>query len=789
MKKLAVLLIFLLDILIFSYSQSVTYNFEFKEMDFPIHKFGGDSLLITSPNYIALFGANGCPSMPMVVKRIPLMHCENPIGLSYSFNKRLIKENIKLSSVQRPITTDISINDISIINTKYEEKLYPDSNCMIGAVQKIGDAKIVNIFVCPFIYDAKTKELFFTDSIEIKLLYNQNESSRSIAELNENEKEIFYDLFPDDNTIEIPVKDSWDDVFEYIIITSNELKSDYEPLVDWKRKKGVTTKIITTEDIDETYSGSSKQIRIRSAIKDYFENHQTKYVLLGGDVNIIPVQYCNVRFYEHGYTQYSDSIIPADVYYSCMNDELNWDTDGDGRYGDYTDNVDATPTMYVARALVNTAADVEVFVKRTIEYEQSPIFKTVFFQAGTKLSDPPYAVDGYDLSNIMFNNVFENKTYMDVRRLFQGHNDIDKTLSLQSFSQELKEGFQFVQVCSHGFEKSLGDGGQLTFFNIPAASSLMNSGHTLFTTTSCHTNKFDLGELSLLQKKCLSEALFTNPNSGIIGYIGSSRFGWFNGDPNLQYSIRYENEFYERLFDHSSLRPFYKSFGALVCHTKAALYALGGNIQSQDQTQRSIYKWLHYSINAIGDPETPIFYSYPKEFQNASAEYGSDGVLHVDPGVEDAKVCVSKAKTNSGFYDISNGPIYNFDTGYGTFDVWITKQNYKPKHMVVTKKRELNENPDTISFDDGEKELSRIISISPNPATTNVEIKYYVASHDPSLQVVFTNITTGRQYIYDITHCFSQAIIDVTNMVNGLYAVTLIENGNVITCNEKFIKQ
>lgn len=108
----------------------------------------------------------------------------------------------------------------------------------------------------------------------------------------------------------------------------------------------------------------------------------------------------------------------------------------------------------------------------------------------------------------------------------------------------------------------------------------------------------------------------------------------------------------------------------------------------------------------------------------------------------------------------------------------------------VKRLREIINPGDTLTIDPGtETEHTRILSISPNPASTTVDIKYYTETLDPCLQILFTNISSGRQYTYDVTHCFAQATIDISGLINGIYAVSLIENGVLITSNEKLIKQ
>ncbi len=43
---------------------------------------------------------------------------------------------------------------------------------------------------------------------------------------------------------------------DYVVITSEELKPSFVPLISWKLAKGLKSKIITTEEIDSKYQES-----------------------------------------------------------------------------------------------------------------------------------------------------------------------------------------------------------------------------------------------------------------------------------------------------------------------------------------------------------------------------------------------------------------------------------------------------------------------------------------------------------------------------------------------------
>ena len=65
--------------------------------------------------------------------------------------------------------------------------------------------------------------------------------------------------------------------YNYIIITCDSLKDSFQRLAFWETMKGVPTKVLTTEEIDSLYEGNTMQLKIKAAIKDYYNG---QYVVL-----------------------------------------------------------------------------------------------------------------------------------------------------------------------------------------------------------------------------------------------------------------------------------------------------------------------------------------------------------------------------------------------------------------------------------------------------------------------------------------------------------------------------
>ena len=737
-------------------AETVSHTFNFSESDFEIFASDTDSLIISSIKDAATYPDPSQPGIPILGRNLALSANETVTNVTYTFNKRLIRSGVDLKNAPMAIPTSMSIDDVITPPGGYAANVYPSTNCTLSKCYRIGGVNIASLLVTPFVFDAQNRNLYFVDSLQVELETEVSMARNIIPGTTASQMELLEATventsFLDRVDITLPPVEE-DDYCEYLIITKENFKNAFQPLADWKRKKGVPSKIMTVEEIERTYTSNYRHMRIKEYIKDMYENNGLNFVLLGGDVETIPVQYCCVEGAKAG----DPVFIPADIYYACM-DDIVWDTNGDGKAATTGDNVSIVPNINVTRASVTSVEEVNIFVNRIIDYEKSPNFINLFLQAGARLD---FYFPSHPVAERIYNDVIYGNINLESVKYFDTYTSSGLTFTKQGFSDELAKGYQFAEVISHGSSHILSNENGTSFYDLQFASSLNNAGHTLLTTTACYTNSFDNEEV-YEPNPCLSEALMRNPNSGIIGYLGSSSSGWHEETPipSMTLSFSYEKDFYERLLNTETQFPRVKHFGALVNFIKHTHISFLENDM--------IYRWLHFSINALGDPETPIFNTNPIENTSATAEFDENGTLVVDTGIDGAKVCVSSSDNACAyFYETSNGSqISTFDTGFGTFDVWITKQNYIPKHFTVSRYQAI------------ELIETKITSISPNPATDNITVQYQSAFSGIDLKLMLTRTSGLGFYEFDLDASENEATLDISNVQSGMYVVSLVDNG------------
>ncbi len=424
MKKHVLLLVFICVICQVK-ANTTSHTFRFNESDFRITSSVSDSLNIVSLSEPAMYSGSSEPGIPIVGRSIILTDNGTVKNYSVTFGKRLIRSGVDLANAEEPIPTSMIGINSRAINRGYVAKIYPDSNCVLTKCLQIGGVELANFLVTPFVFDAEERNLYFIDSLQLDIELEASRMRSTATVLYPSQIELLQDIAENPEVLEqIPSMTSGTEITEwldYLIITNNALKSSFQPLADWKRKKGLSTRIITVEEINQNYSGATQQIRIKACIKDLRERNGLQFVLLGGDDNIIPPQYCVVDsvLYNYNYNYFNDSI-PTDVYYACSGGELDWDTNHDGLTGDMSnDDADINPDLYVTRAPVRTAEHVNTFVNRTINYEQTPQYRRELFQGGTGIGHSTYGyIFGESLADSLFNDIINGKIIMGAWKFF-----------------------------------------------------------------------------------------------------------------------------------------------------------------------------------------------------------------------------------------------------------------------------------------------------------------------------------------------------------------------------------
>lgn len=673
-----------------SFAYEVTYAIEFNLDDFNLNPDEEGAILIESDKQNCLYVDSLASGLPMVQKMVAIPYESSLLDFEVLEGPmRLIQEDIVLRSFPTPSPTS-SLNELPKdtqddalqMSNFVEDGIYPITNFSVLKTYDINGVPVINFSICPFKYDTNSKKLFFINQFSIKFNLKFGGNGTFITDNIEETRKLVKSLVINPNEVdeiidELPFKsDEYEEVIKYVIITNDELAPSFNSLLTWKRAKGNYAKLVTISDIEKLYEGNDLVYKIKRYLYDLYVNNGLKFAILGGDVNIVPSRKCKVS--TAGYTT---NDMPSDKYYACFGGPFSWDGNGNGIYGEFDDYINYSENIYISRIPVETEDDAEAYINKLILYEMGTHgnqWPMTMLTMGVKL--------GVYFDNISDAEYLGNLIHKDVvSKLWNGNRfkfydtgtsyNVGAAYDLNriNLSKELSKGNMFVSMMTHGSETRWVLENSESFYSGDAAD-YSAYGFSFITTTACYTNAFDYKN-----GPCLSEGFIRGEDNGVVGYWGSSRYGWYSkGSKSLTYSSLYESKFYEYLFG-SEIEE--KNFSKITSLAKKEL--------EPKSYSNSTYHWLQLSLNTMGDAETPIYINRPIEFDEIEISFLDDNNLSISTAVDGCRICIMDLDSSGmDYYKVFEGVSSAYFSEIPTLaSVVITKQGYKPYLYIIDKER------------------------------------------------------------------------------------------------------
>lgn len=248
----------LIVLLQMSHAENIkTIKVAFNIRDFTLSVDSSNGLLdIYSNKQVASYSENTSePGLPLIPIHV-LIPKENAYdGFTVSYSKKLIRENVKISANPKMMPTNYLEQNVTNNYPIYTDKIYPAASCIYKCTTCMGEYTMLNFLVSPFEYHAESKSLYFNESLTLTInLKTSNKELHTTQKNSNNASDIVRSLVinnEDVATSDISTQNSNNlaNNVEYLIVTSNALASNFQPIINWKRAKGITSKIITVEDI------------------------------------------------------------------------------------------------------------------------------------------------------------------------------------------------------------------------------------------------------------------------------------------------------------------------------------------------------------------------------------------------------------------------------------------------------------------------------------------------------------------------------------------------------------
>ncbi len=383
----------------------------------------------------------------------------------------------------------------------------------------------------------------------------------------------------------------------YVIVTTDALVEAFQPLADWKTASGVPAAIRTLRFIREQYPAAADDPeRIRRFLQDAYARWGTRWVLLGGDTEILPPRYGHLLFP-------TDSQIPTDLYFSCL--DGNWNADGDSTFGDgfvspsnRGDDADLMPEVWVGRAPVVTPADAELFVRKSLTYQTTPVsdyMENVLFFAEVILPQswsPGQSVffDGAELVERDELPILDTAPNIHVARMYQNYTDPrwrpgSVPESRAAVLDSLGVGYNLAVHVGHGYREVMSCGDEnitnLDVHGLTNGDRLMN-----VLAIDCTSAAIDFASIG--------EGLLRAPAGGAVTTVGSTTLDYPTATRG------YQKEYFKLLYQQGVT-----AVGEAQGRQK--LPFVSGAIVD------GVQRLTQFSFLLLGDPELHIFTARPRE--------------------------------------------------------------------------------------------------------------------------------------------------------------------------------
>jgi len=570
----------------------------------------------------------GAPQVPVQIIHLPLPPSQKISRISTKIiNSQYLDGEYELYPAQPPQILSGQQNKFTPPDPAIYDSadLYPKENVQIAPLGYFSGNGIGSLFIYPVQYLPAEKKVLFISELEVELILETNDNFPKVVRRSEyselirdkslkrliGSEQYLRQTFHKSNVIK---STSIDDEHVYVIITSSNLTSSFQPLADWKLKKGLSAKIVTTSHIYSNYSGIDSQEKIRNFIIDAYQNWGTVWILLGGDTNIIPHR--SAFAFDCEYGDYSNNYIPCDLYYSDL--DGNWNANGNNIYGEIDDSIDMYPDVFVGRAPVENSNEAQAFVNKILTYEKSAPNGhelNMLFLADVLWTNPyTNSGDGKDL----IDSLFVPNRFDPITKLYHALGNESK----ESAVAALNIGQNIVNHDGHAWYSSMGVGdGSLQISDMDGLSN--NSKYSILFSIGCWPAAIDYD--------CIAEHFVTNPNGGGVAFIGNSRYGWGSpGNAVYGYSDRFDQQFFKYLFQEDVTQV-----GQTISMAKSFYVPYSA--------QENVYRWCEYQVNLLGDPEMPIWTDTPKTLIVDNPTEISVGESFCSINVTDGSLPVSEA--------------------------------------------------------------------------------------------------------------------------------------------------
>jgi len=547
------------------------------------------------------------------------------------------------------------------LSTFYPERIVD----FVGTGNK-GGFRLCRFLVFPVRYLPARRELYLAEKVKVRIIYNEGRIppkpispfklslfSSDVSDLVINPEDVAK-FAPPVRTTPTFSPNLPPGYYEYVIITPQVYRDSCEPLRYWRQKLGYPARIMTIEEIQQTYPGRDLPEKMRNFIKDADSVWQTVFFfIVRQDAPAQQYRLLRVR-----YTSNED--LPGDIYFSDL--DGTWDFNNNNIFGEPADSIDGYSDVYVGMMTTESFQEIRTYLNKLFRYEKTPdstYFKKVLLPVAVSFS-------------MEFNDSIANAVPADwfsCKMYYTGSG-----ISPQRFTDSINVGYAYTSVIAHGTPRTMELNGSWTG---TMARNLTNTNKlNILTAVCCDPGSFDL------YNDCLAETITGVAQNGFAAVMMNARSGWVRVAEYYNYHFFYK--FLPRMpIGRHPLCSAYVYVGQALAHSKDQLRPLW------PMTDSSRFRWEAYERNLFGDPAIPMNVDNPHhlnvQFPQA-INIGSNVPVPVTVSYQSNPICsalvclwmgenvYAKGRTNSS----GQLTLYVSPNQVGSMLITVSARNYFP---------------------------------------------------------------------------------------------------------------
>ena len=318
-------------------------------------------------------------------------------------------------------TCAVSPTDKAIVNGKNADVYNTDASFPLEPVRKVDTQvmrgwKMAQILYAPYAYNPVEKQIFQLSGNAIEITFERDLLKSSAASIDFTSASLiqeatvnFAEMSGEYGGFAVSA-----DTGRYVIITTSAIQAASSSLANFvtsKEARGFTVQVVTEGTWQGDAGGDTGDAaaeHIRSWLQANWSALNIKYVLLIGNPNPatgdVPMKMC---YPQDADARYPDC--PTDFYYAELTS--NWNSDGDGKYGEFDDDFSGNPPRAAEVAVgripyYGSITDLDHILLKIIEYETTPD-SDISWRRNTLLPMKPSdgSTPGYQLGEEIKNTV------------------------------------------------------------------------------------------------------------------------------------------------------------------------------------------------------------------------------------------------------------------------------------------------------------------------------------------------------------------------------------------------